>query len=105
VQGKLQRLRKEIRAAAPDAEEAISYQIPTFRLNGNLVHFAAYSRHIGFYPTSSGIRVFRKDLSKYKCSKGTVQFPIDRPLPYPLIRKIVKFRVAENLEKDREKSG
>jgi uncharacterized protein YdhG (YjbR/CyaY superfamily) len=105
VQGTLRQLRKAIQSAAPDAEEAISYQIPTFRLKGNLVHFAAYKEHIGFYPTSSGIRAFRKDLSTYKCSTGTVQFPIDEPLPYRLIKKIVKFRVAENLERDREKSG
>ena len=77
--------------------EAISYQIPTFKLDGNLVHFAAFKNHIGFYPTSSGIAAFEKDLSKYKTSKGTVQFPLDKPIPYDLVRKIVLFRVKENL--------
>jgi uncharacterized protein YdhG (YjbR/CyaY superfamily) len=96
VQAILQRLRAVIRAIAPDAGEKISYGIPTFVLNGNLVHFAAYEKHIGFYPTSSGIRMFKKELSPYKTSTGTVQFPIDRPLPLALIKKIVKFRVAEN---------
>lgn len=96
VQEKLQGMRKTIRAAAPDAEEKISYQIPTLYLGGNLVHFAAFKKHIGFYPTSSGIRAFKKELSIYKSSKGSVQFPIDKPLPLALISKIVKFRVSEN---------
>jgi len=98
VQKILGELRAVIKAAAPDAEERISYQIPTFTLKGNLVHFAAYKKHIGFYPTSSGIRAFKHDLSIYKGGKGTVQFPIDKPLPLELISKIVKFRVAENLK-------
>jgi len=98
VQKTLQGLRATVRAVAPDAGEKISYGIPTFVLNGNLVHFAAYRKHIGFYPTSSGIRAFKKELSPYKTSTGTVQFPIDRPLPLELIGKIVKFRVAENIE-------
>lgn len=76
----------------------ISYQIPTFTLKGNLVHFAAYKKHVGFYPTSSGIRAFRRELSTYDTAKGTVRFPIDKPLPLKLIGKIVKFRVAENLK-------
>lgn len=103
VQAKLRQLRKAILSAAPGAEETISYGMPAFKLKGVLVYFAAYKNHIGFYPTSSGIRAFRKDLSEYKCSKGAVQFPIDEPLPYPIIRKIVKFRVAEDLKRDREK--
>lgn len=96
VQAILQGLRAAIRAMAPEAGETISYGIPTFTLNGNLVHFAAYKKHIGFYPTSSGIRAFKKELSPYKCSTGTVQFAIDRPLPLELIGKIVKFRIGEN---------
>ena len=98
VQKKLRELRSVIKAAAPAAEERISYQIPAFTLKGNLVYFAAYKKHIGFYPTSSGIRAFKHDLSIYEGGKGTVQFPIDKPLPLKLIRKIVKFRVAENLK-------
>jgi len=105
VRKTLRQLREAIRSAAPEAEETILYQIPTFVLKGNLVHFAATKKHIGFYPTPGGIRAFRKDLSQYRCSKGAVQFPIDEPLPYPLIKKIVKFRVMENMERDREKSG
>ena len=96
VQEKLQALRKTIKMAAPGAGETISYGIPTFDLGGHLVHFAAYKNHIGFYPTSSGIRAFKKELSPYKTSKGTVQFPIDRPLPLALIARIVKYRVTEN---------
>jgi uncharacterized protein YdhG (YjbR/CyaY superfamily) len=92
----LNRLRRAIRASAPGAQEAISYGIPTFRLNGNLVHFAAYKSHIGFYPTSSGIAAFRKELSRYELSKGTVRFPIDEPVPLGIVKKIVKFRVKEN---------
>jgi uncharacterized protein YdhG (YjbR/CyaY superfamily) len=99
VQAKLTELREAIRAQAPQALEKISYQIPTFYLNGNLVHFAAYAKHIGFYPTSSGIAAFKTKLSKYKSSKGAVQFPIEEPLPTNLIKSIVKFRVAENLMK------
>lgn len=99
VQKKLTRLRTLINQLAPDATEKISYQIPTFFLNGNLVHFAAYSKHIGFYPSSSGIAQFEQDLSGYKYSKGTVQFPLDQPLPIELITKIVKFRIGENLSK------
>jgi uncharacterized protein YdhG (YjbR/CyaY superfamily) len=100
----LQGLRQTIKAIAPDAGETISYGIPTFVLNGNLVHFAAYKKHIGFYPTSSGIRAFKKELSTYKTSRGTVQFPLDKPLPLALVKKIVRFRVAENNKLSREKS-
>jgi uncharacterized protein YdhG (YjbR/CyaY superfamily) len=92
----LSRLRKTIRAAAPKAQETISYQIPTFKYHGNLVHFAAWKTHIGFYPTSSGIREFSSELRSYKLSRGTVQFPLDRPIPYGLIGRIVRFRVKEN---------
>ena len=82
----------------PDAEEAISYQIPTFKLNGNLVHFAAFKKHIGFYPAPSGIEAFKEELSQYEVSKGTVKFLIDKPMPLDLIIKIVKYRVKENLK-------
>ena len=97
IQDKLQRIRMTIHKAAPKAEEKISYQIPTFALNGNLVHFAAFKKHIGFFPTSSGIGEFKKELSIYKCSKGTAQFPLDKPIPLGLISRIVKFRLKENL--------
>ncbi|MDQ1146116.1 uncharacterized protein YdhG (YjbR/CyaY superfamily) [Bacillus sp. SORGH_AS 510] len=99
LQEKLQALRKVIRESAPDAKEKISYQMPTFVLHKNLVHFAAYRNHIGFYPTSSGIEAFKQDISNYKSSKGAVQFPINQPLPFELISKIVKFRVDEELMK------
>ncbi|TGN00055.1 iron chaperone [Leptospira dzoumogneensis] len=95
VQSILQELRKVIREEAPEASEKISYQIPTFYLNGNLVHFAAYKNHIGFYPGASGIAKFKKEIDKYKNAKGSVQFPIDQSLPFDLVRKIVKFRVGE----------
>jgi uncharacterized protein YdhG (YjbR/CyaY superfamily) len=97
VQEILETLRKVIRESAPEAEETISYAIPTFKLNGNLVHFAAYKNHIGFYPTSSGIEAFKKELSNYNTSRGTVQFPIDKPIPYDLVKKIVRYREKENL--------
>lgn len=92
----LEKLRAVIRKAAPEAEEKISYRMPTFTLHGNLVHFAAYRSHVGFYPTPSGITAFREELSGYKGAKGSVQFPLDRPLPYALIARIVRFRVAES---------
>jgi uncharacterized protein YdhG (YjbR/CyaY superfamily) len=99
VRKKLQRLRKVIQGAAPGAEEAIAYGIPTFRLNRNLVHFAAFKDHLSLFPGSSPIPVFKKELARYKLSKGTIQFPLDRPIPFDLVKKIVKFRVRENLEK------
>ncbi len=105
IQEMLQELRATIQAAAPVAEEKISYQMPTFFLNGNLVHFAAYKNHIGFYPAPSGIEAFKAELSVYKGAKGSVQFPIDKPLPLELVTKIVKFRAAENLRKVGIKSG
>ena len=97
VQAQLQQLRKVIHTAAPDASEKISYGIPTFYLHGNLVHFAAYRNHIGFYPSSSGVLAFAQELAAYKTSRGTVQFPLGQPLPVELIKKIVAFRVTENL--------
>jgi uncharacterized protein YdhG (YjbR/CyaY superfamily) len=99
VQAILSKLRKAISAAAPEAEETISYQIPTFTLKGNLVHFAAFKHHIGFYPTASGIAKFKQELAVYKGAKGSVQFPLEKPIPFTLIGKIVKFRVKENLER------
>lgn len=99
VQDILEKLRKVIRESAPEAEETISYGMPTFKLNGNLVHFAAYKNHIGFYPTPSGIEAFKKEISQYKSAKGSVQFPIDKPIPLDLVKKIVIFRVKENLTK------
>ncbi len=99
VQIMLKELRAVIKAAAPEAEERISYQMPAFSLNGILVYFAAFQKHIGFYPTASGIQAFKRELLNYKNAKGSVLFPIDKPLPLELIRKIVKFRVAENLKK------
>jgi uncharacterized protein YdhG (YjbR/CyaY superfamily) len=99
VQGILERMRQTVRKAAPEAIEAISYQMPTFKLNGkNLVHFAGYKNHIGFYPVPSGIKAFKKELSRYKGGKGSVQFPLDKPIPYDLVRKIVMFRVSENMK-------
>ncbi len=102
VQVSLKSLRETIRKAASNAEETISYQMPTFKLNGNLVHFAAYKNHIGFYPAPSGIEAFKKELSKYKSSKGAVQFPIEEKLPLDLVSKIVKYRVKENLAKKKK---
>lgn len=97
VQDVLQKIRMTIHEAAPEATEKISYQMPTFYLKGNLVHFAAFREHIGFYPVPTGIEKFKKELSVYKQGKGSVQFPLDQPMPYDLITKIVKFRVKENL--------
>ena len=99
----LGQMRATIKKAAPQAEEKISYAMPIFFLNGNLVHFAGYKNHIGFYPAPSGISAFNDELSKYKGAKGSVQFPLDEPLPLVLITKIVKFRVKENLEKSTKK--
>lgn len=103
VQEILMSLRKVIKESAPDAEEKISWQMPTFALHGNLVHFAAYKKHIGLYPGASGIDTFKNEFSEYKWSKGAVQFPIEKPMPYELIRRIVKFRVAENIKYAEEK--
>ncbi len=99
----LQKVRTTIGKAAPDAEEAIKYRMPTFTLKGNLVHFAAFKNHIGFYPTSSGVANFQKELSSYPTSKGAVQFPYTQLVPFELITQIVKFRVLENLQRGEAK--
>ncbi len=99
VQEILKKIRMTIRKAAPNAQETIKYRIPTFTLKGNLVHFAAFKKHIGFYPTPTGTAKFKKELSVYEGAKGSVQFPLDKPIPFDLIRRIVKFRVKENLER------
>ncbi len=99
VQDILTRMRAVIKRSAPDATERISYRIPTFVLHGNLVHFAAFEGHVSFFPTSSGIRQFQKELASYSCSRGTVHFPMGTKIPYGLIARIVKFRVKENLRK------
>ena len=99
IQEILEEVRRLIRETAPDAEETINYKIPTFKLNGNLVHFAAYKTHIGFYPTPSGIEDFKEELSQYKPAKGSVKFPLNKSIPYKLIRRFVEFRVKEQLEK------
>lgn len=103
VQVLLEKMRTIISKAAPKAEEAMAYGIPTFKLNGNLVHFGGYKSHIGFYPAPSGIEAFKKELAKYEGSKGTIRFPLDKPLPAALIAQVVKFRVAKNLEKTNAK--
>ncbi len=105
VQKILEQVRSTIKKAAPDAEEKISYAIPTFTLNGNLVHFAAFKNHIGFYPAPTGSEAFKKELSVYKTGKGSVQFQLDKPMPFELIIKIVKFRVQENLKKAQLKNS
>lgn len=99
VQPLLQKVRTAIRKAAPDAEEAIKYMMPTFVLKGNLIHFAAYNHHIGLYPGSRPIEAFKDELSKYETSKGTVRLPLDKPIPVGLISKITKFCVKRNLER------
>jgi uncharacterized protein YdhG (YjbR/CyaY superfamily) len=96
IQEILQKVRRTIQDAAPEAKETISYAMPTFTLHGNLVHFAAYKNHIGFYPTPSGVEEFKERLSIYKGAKGSVQFPLTQPIPYDLIKAIVSYRVEEN---------
>jgi len=103
IQEILKTIRKVIKESAPEAEEKISYQMPAFALHGILVYFAAFKNHIGFYPTSSGITAFDQELSEYKGGKGSIQFPFGKPIPYELISKIVKFRVAENIKNAAEK--
>lgn len=105
VQTILNQIRQTIRGAAPEAGETINYQMPTFTLNGNLVHFAAFKTHIGFYPTPTGIEAFKEELAPYKGAKGSVQFPIDQPVPLSLIRRIVEYRVKENLERKPKKKS
>lgn len=99
IQVRLEAIRAAVRAAAPEATEKISYQMPTFYLEGNLVYFAAFKRHIGFYPTPSGITAFQQELAAYQRSKGALQFPHGQPLPLELIDRIVRLRVAENRER------
>lgn len=99
TRAKLQLIREVIQKAAPGATEKISYAIPTFDLKGNLVHFAGYKNHIGFYPGNGGIEAFREEISSYKSAKGSVQFPLNEPIPIDLVAKITMFRVAQNLEK------
>ncbi len=99
----LQQIRETIQKAAPGAKEKISYAMPAFELNGILVYFAAYEKHIGFYALPSGNAAFQKELSAYKMGKGSIQFPIDEPMPYGLITKIVQFRVIENQQKAAQK--
>ena len=99
IQDILQKVRETIKTAAPQATEAISYGMPTFKLAGNLVHFGAFKTHLGFYPIPSGLEQFKEELAQYKGGKGSVQFPYDQPIPYELISKIVEFRVTENMAK------
>jgi uncharacterized protein YdhG (YjbR/CyaY superfamily) len=103
IQVILQKIRKMVHTAAPEAQEKISYQMPTFFLEGNLVHFAAFKNHIGFYPTPSGTEKFKKEISAYQAAKGSIQFPLDEPMPYELITRIVEFRMKENLAKAKAK--
>lgn len=103
VQLLLEELRDTIKQVAPKADETISYQIPTFTLKGNLVHFAGFKNHIGFYPTPSAIKAFKSDLDGFEWAKGSIKFPIDKPLPLDLVRKMVAFRVNENMEIERAK--
>ena len=105
IQQILQEIRIIIQQAAPDAKEAIKYGIPTFVLNSNLVHFGGYKSHIGFYPAPKGIEAFKKETAIYETGKGTLQFPVDKPLPADLISRIVKFRVQDNLEKAKTKKN
>jgi uncharacterized protein YdhG (YjbR/CyaY superfamily) len=95
----LEKIRQTIKKAAPEAKEAIAYGIPTFKFNGNLVHFGAYTNHVSFYPGSEAIKIFAKELVNYECSKGTIKFPIDKPIPYDLVTAITKYRVKMNVEK------
>jgi uncharacterized protein YdhG (YjbR/CyaY superfamily) len=104
IQHILEEIRATIKAAAPEAREKISYQMPTFDLKGNLVHFAAHKNHIGFYPTPSGTDAFKEEIARYTSGKGSMQFPLDEPMPLDLITRIVQMRVAENLKKAEEKA-
>ena len=98
----LKEMRALVKKAAPDAKEAITYGIPTYKLNGNLVHFGGFKDHVSFFPTSSGVSAFKKELSKYRTTKGTIQFPLDKPLPLDLIKRIVAFRLKENMRKNQK---
>ena len=103
VQLTLQKIREAIRKAAPQATEGIGYGMPAYKLHGVLVYFASYKTHIGFYPGAGGVEAFRKEIARYDTSKGTIQFPLDKPVPLGLISQIVKFRVKQNLEKEEMK--
>ena len=103
IQEILSKLRQVIKQAAPEATEKMSWQMPTFALHGNLVHFAVHKKHIGFYPAPSAIEAFKQELAEYKSAKGSVQFPLNKPMPYELISRIVNFRVAENSENAKAK--
>jgi uncharacterized protein YdhG (YjbR/CyaY superfamily) len=105
VQIILEELRQAIRESAPAAEETISYQMPAFKLNGILVWFAAFKNHVGFYPKTSAIEAFKEELSGYETSKGTIRFPINKPIPFNLVKKIVRYRVKENLGKKKKRNG
>lgn len=105
IQERLRQMRAVIREAAPEAQEKISYQMPTFFLHGNLVHFAAFKNHIGFYPAPRGIEAFKDELAAYEGAKGSVQFPLDQPLPLDLVRRIVQFRVADQLQNAKAKKS
>ncbi|MBI3174387.1 MAG: DUF1801 domain-containing protein [Chloroflexi bacterium] len=105
VQERLRQMRAVIREAAPEAQEKISYQMPTFFLHGNLVHFAAFKTHIGFYPAPRGIEAFKDELAAYEGAKGSVRFPLDQPLPLDLVRRIVQFRVADQLQNAKAKKS
>jgi uncharacterized protein YdhG (YjbR/CyaY superfamily) len=105
VQKILQTIRSTIRKAAPDAEKAIKYQIPAFTLKGTLIHFAAYKNHIGLYPAPRGVQKFKAELSGYEGGKGTVRFPLDQPIPFALITRIVKFRAQKNLERAKSRKN
>ncbi len=103
VQKILQKIRKTIQKAAPGAEESISYQMPGYKLNGVLIYFAGYEKHIGVYPAPRGAKEFKKELEQYEGGKGTVQFPLDQPVPYDLITRMVKYRMEENLAAKKKK--
>ena len=105
VQKILNKIRATIKKAAPQAQEAISYQIPAFKQNGNLIHFAAYDSHIGVYPAPRGVDKFKKDVARYGSGKATLKFPLDEPVPYDLITRIVEFRVKQNSEKPKSKAA
>ena len=105
VQSILEELRQAIRESAPEAEELISYQMPAFKLNGILVWFALFKNHVGFYPKTSAIGAFKEELSGYETSKGTIRFPINKPVPFDLVKKIVRYRVKQNLGKKKQRNG
>lgn len=104
TQKMLEIVRETIRKAAPEAEEHFSYMMPAYKFQGALVYFSGYKNHIGFYPGASGVANFKDDIAKYKTAKGSIQFPLDEPVPTDLISKIVQFRTAENLKKSAAKS-